>query len=99
MVGWWLGAQRWYNRDKRNDESTFASINKGSRGDYAGVWEFLPCGENKYRIRLAEMKNHNSMVGWWLGAQRLYSKDKRNDESTFTSVHKGSRDDYAGVWE
>jgi len=105
MHGWWLNAQAWYDSDKRNTESTHVNIHKPAANNPTGwsaVWELVPLGGKRYRIKMVHMENQDRMHGWWLNAQAWFDKDKRNTESTYVNIHKPAANNPTGwsaVWE
>lgn len=92
----YLGAQRFYPDDKRNEHSTFVSIDTSIKG----TWTLEKVGyeKNHYHIKLDGMDHLPGLTaaegGQYLGAQRYYNLDKRNSGSSFTSL-----DQFPGTWE
>jgi len=103
MHGWWLGAQRYYPKDKRNQGSTFASIQEGKdRATWErATWKLIRAGPNEYYIKFVNQRGYGAadMHGWWLGAQRFYPKDKRNQDSTFASLEEGNEGWERATWK
>jgi hypothetical protein len=92
MSGWELTAQRWNQNDKRDDASTYASVQNLKEWAKAGVWwEVAPHVDEPgaYRIRIrqvADESDYRKEVGWYLGASRFYNKDERGLFSMYASI-------------
>lgn len=91
MSGWELGAQRWIPGDKRDDVSTYASVQNLSAWERAGVWwEVAPHvhepGAYRIRIRQVEENGWRKEIGWYLSASRFYATDERGLFSSYVAI-------------
>lgn len=86
QAGWVLTAHRHYDKDKRNDDSTYAIIHKPWPGPH--VWKIITEDSGKtFQIFLAN-RDAGEQAGWFLVAHGIYDKDRRNDGSAYALVHK-----------
>jgi len=89
MGGWFLGAQRYFERDRRNNDSTYVSVQdlavwKG--GPVPASWTLRPSHTlGSYHVILRDMPAYH-MSGWYLSVSRYYLTDRRNSDSTWVSV-------------
>jgi len=92
MSGWELGAQRWIPGDKRDEVSTYASVQNLTAWERAGVWwEVAPHvhepGAYRIRIRQVEENGWREEIGWYLSASRFYATDERGLFSSYVTIH------------
>lgn len=92
MSGWELSAQRWFPGDKRDDVSSYASVQNLRSWASAGVrWEVAPHFDEPgaYRIRIRQVETDGTSgeeIGWYLSAPRFYAKDERGLFSSYAAV-------------
>ena len=88
--GWVLCAHRCFDRDKRNDGSTYVNLHADSSDRSAKKWKILKESDGSFII-----KQDDTAYGqkdWVLCSHRVYNKDKRNNDSSFVIVHTDSSD-------
>lgn len=99
LNGGFLSAQRSQSSDLRTDNSTFAAL---SPADHFSLWSLESAGDGNYHIKFVQYHKGELFTeenGGYLTAQRYYSTDKRDEESTYVAVEHGEHaSGHAGVW-